>query len=97
MNDTPKYKRQRVNYEYMEKENVVFFDQFQQTAQVPYENNINNKYLSSPTQELGHIDELFNWLDGEDCKSNKEFSPFDAFNIHEYGLLTPTMTEINFF
>ena len=70
---------------------------FNQWPQVPYENNFDNKYLSSPTQELGHIDELFNWLDGEDSKSNKEFSPYDVFNIHEYGLLTPTMTEIDFF
>jgi hypothetical protein len=94
MDDAPKYKRQRVNYEYMEKENFVFFDQFQQIAQVPLENN---QCLSSPTQELGHIDELFNWLDEENSKSNNGFSSYDVFNIHEFGLLTPTMTEINFF
>jgi hypothetical protein len=104
MNDTPKYKRQRVNYEYTGKENSSFSDQPQHIAQVPFATNYNYSFLPSPPQELGHIDQLFNWLDGENGKSNNEYPPFNAMNdvfginhVPDFGFLTPTMTEINFF
>jgi len=101
MNDTPKYKRQRVDYKHTGKENFLFFNQPQQIAQVPFITNLNNNLLSSPTQEVGHIDEIFNWLDEENTESNNKYSPFDDVfdmnHIPDFGFLTPTMTEINFF
>jgi hypothetical protein len=84
----------------MGKENLNFFDQPQQIAQVPFVTNFNNNYISSPTQEVGHIDELFNWLDEENSKSTNGFSSFDEFgmnNIPDFGFLPPNMMEINFF
>jgi len=104
MNDTPKYKRPRFNYEYTGKENFMFFDRPQQIAQVPFVTNFNNNFLSSSTQGLGHIDELFNWLDEENSKSHHGFSPIDPINdvfainnVPDFGFLTPMMSEINFF
>ena len=96
MNDMPKYKRQRIDYEYIEKENFNSIHASKQYAQVPYEVNCSNKFLISSKQELGHIDELFNWLDEENIESNNDMS---IFNVHydAFGFLTPTMTEMNFF
>ncbi|CAF1141865.1 unnamed protein product [Rotaria sordida] len=104
MNDKPKYKRQRIDYEYMEKENFSVFDQPQYIAQVPFATHFNNKFLSSGTQELGHIDELFNWLDEEEKRSKNKFSVFDTVNdvfnmnnIPDLDLFTPNISEIDFF
>lgn len=98
----PKYKRQRMNYEYKDKENFLFFDQPQHIAQVPFGTNFNqNNFISSPTQELGHIDELFNWLDEENSKPTNAYSPvhdvYGMNHIPDFGFLAPTMTEIDFF
>jgi hypothetical protein len=63
MYESPKVKRQRISYGYVGKENYACYDQPQHMAQVPFNANLNNNCLTSPTQEIGHIDELFNWLD----------------------------------
>ncbi len=104
MYESPKIKRERISYEYTGKENYGFYDQPQHMAQVPLNANFNNNFLTSPTQEMGHIDELFNWLDGENSKSNNHYSPFDAINdvygmnyAPDFGFLTPTIPEMNFF
>jgi hypothetical protein len=104
MYESPKIKQERISYEYTGKENYGFYDQPQHMAQVPLNANFNNNFLTSPTQEMGHIDELFNWLDGENSKSNNHYSPFDAINdvygmnyAPDFGFLTPTIPEMNFF
>ncbi|CAF3888914.1 unnamed protein product [Adineta steineri] len=94
-NNAPKYKRQRIDYEYMEKENFIHVNQYKQCVQVPYEMNFNNKFSSSK-QELGHIDELFSWLDEENKKTNYDMATSNI-NYDEFGLLTPPMLEMNFF
>jgi hypothetical protein len=104
MNDAPKSKRQRVNYEYFENENCIFIDQPQQIPRYTFETNNNNEnFLSSRTQELGHIDELFNWIDEEKSKSNYNFPPFDNINdvfgmnnVHDFGFMASTIPEFNF-
>ncbi|CAF0791501.1 unnamed protein product [Adineta steineri] len=95
INNAPKYKRQRIDYEYMEKENFIHVNQYKQCVQVPYEMNFNNKFSSSK-QELGHIDELFSWLDEENKKTNYDMATSNI-NYDEFGLLTPPMLEMNFF
>jgi PAS domain S-box-containing protein len=95
MYELPKIKRERVCYQYIEKENYDFYDQ----PQVPFNTNLNNNILTSPTQEMGHIDEFFNWLDGENNKSTNH-AINDTYGINyvpDFGFLTPTISEINFF
>lgn len=88
----------------MEKENFGIFDQPQSAAQVPLDNNYTNNVFSFETQELGHIDEVFNWLDEENNKAKNKYSAFehvpDIFgmdHMQDFGFLTPTIPEINFF
>jgi hypothetical protein len=95
MYELPKIKRERISYQYIEKENYDFYDQ----PQVPFNTNFNNNILTSPTQEMGHIDEFFNWLDGENNKSTNH-AINDTYGINyvpDFGFLTPTISEINFF
>jgi len=95
MNSAPKSKRQRINHEYMEKENFIVNNQpYKQYAQVPFHTNFNNK--CPPTPELGHIDELFNWLDEENTKPNNDYPSMHGVN-DVFGFLTPPMIEMNFF
>ncbi|CAF1167110.1 unnamed protein product [Adineta ricciae] len=96
MNDSPKPKRQCLNHQYMEKENLARFQSPQQYAQVPYETDFSYHYSSLPKQELGHVDELFNWLDEGNMKSTNDVS---SYNVHSdmFGFLTPTTMEMSFF
>ncbi|UJR16268.1 hypothetical protein I4U23_003175 [Adineta vaga] len=96
MNESPNAKRQRFDYQHIEKENFVRYQSPQQYAQVPYETNFHNYFSPPLKQELGHIDEVFNWLDEENIKSNHDVS---SYNVHSdpFGLLTPTMMEMSFF
>lgn len=96
MNDSPKAKRQCLDYQHVEKENFIRFQSPQQYAQVPYETNFNHHFSPPPKQELGHVDELFNWLDEGNMKSTNDVS---SYNVHSdvFGFLTPTTMEMSFF
>ncbi|CAF3783308.1 unnamed protein product [Rotaria magnacalcarata] len=104
MANSPKCKPQIINYQYVEKENYGFFDQPQCMAQVPFETNFKNECFPSKAQEVGHIDDLFNWLDEENKKSKNKVAVYDTihdvFDLdhgQDFDLLTPTISEINFF
>ncbi|CAF3226847.1 unnamed protein product [Rotaria socialis] len=104
MANSPKSKPQIVNYQYVEKENYGFFNQPQYRAQVPFETNFKNEFSPSKTQEVGYIDDLFNWLDEENKKPKNKVAVYDiihdVFDLdhgQDFGLLTPTISEINFF
>lgn len=104
MKDSPKYKRQRTSYEYTEKENCSYFDVPQSSAQVPLENNSNVSYVPAGKQELGHIDELFHWLEEENNKPRDKFSMYDPIHdifsmdhMHDFGLFATSLSDINFF
>ena len=93
-----------VNYQYSGNENLVCFDQAQMIPQLAYEHCFKNNLYSSgmsSKHELGHIDELFVWLDEEKGKGNTNSMPIDDLfavnNYPDFRLLTPTMPELSFF
>ena len=105
MHIKPKYKRQRTHYECVGKENYGYYDHSQYVAQVPsYMTYMNSHEMSSPKQELGHVDELFNWLEEENGKPGDyipSYNPIDEIynfdTIPDLGFLTPMLPQMNFF
>lgn len=100
----PKYKRQRTHCEYEGKENHSYYDRSQYVAQVPYMTYMNHHEMSSPKQELGHVDELFNWLEEENGKPCDYIPSYNAIDdiynldtIPDMGFLMPNLPQMNFF
>lgn len=92
MYKSSKIKRQPVEYEPIEKENCLFFESIPPIGEISFESN-----LFPPTNPAEHMDELFKWLDEETNKIPSHDSSFNDLYEVDLGLLTPIITEIDFF
>ena len=92
MYKSSKLKRQPVEYEAIEKENCLFYEPIPPVGEISFESNI-----FSPTNQPEHMDELFKWLDEETNKISPHDSSFNDLYEIDLGLITPIVTEIDFF